>query len=79
MITDHDELAHRLIAGRQIDVGKEAHARRGIEGHAAMQSPIAFWMCAAGALVLAAACFVALLYRVTTRALHASSHAAVGN
>ncbi len=54
-------------------------AYKGIAGHAAMQSPIAFWMCAAGALVLAAACFVALLYRVTTRALHASSQAAVGN
>ena len=44
-------------------------AYQGLAGHAAMQSPIAFWMCAAVALVLAAACFVVLLYRVTTTAV----------
>ena len=44
-------------------------AYQGLAGHSAMQSPIAFWMCAAVALVLAAACFVVLLYRVTTTAV----------
>jgi MATE family multidrug resistance protein len=37
-----------------------------------MGSPIAFWMCAAYALVLAAACFVLLLHRVTRNAVRQS-------
>ncbi len=44
-------------------------AYHGIAGHAAMGSPIAFWMCAASALMLAAACFLVLLHRVTARAV----------
>ena len=44
-------------------------AYRGLGSIAAIHSPIAFWMCAAAALLLAAACFVALLYRVTKQAI----------
>ena len=40
-------------------------AYRGAGGVAALQSPIAFWLCAAIGLLLAAACFVVLLHRVT--------------
>ncbi|MFG5779391.1 MATE family efflux transporter [Comamonas sp. J-3] len=44
-------------------------AYHGIGSFAARQSPIAFWMCAAGALLLAAACFVLLLHLVTRKAV----------
>lgn len=47
-------------------------AYQGLGSMPAMQSPVAFWMCAAGALLLAAACFVALLHRVTSKAVQSS-------
>lgn len=47
-------------------------AYHGLAGRPAMGSPIAFWMCAAYALVLAAACFVLLLHRVTRNAVRHS-------
>ncbi|MEJ5030809.1 MATE family efflux transporter [Comamonas sp. MYb69] len=48
-------------------------AYHGIAGRPAMDSPIAFWMCAAYALVLAAACFLVLLHRVTKNAVRMSA------
>ena len=45
---------------------------KGLGSIAALHSPIAFWMCAAGSLVLAAICFVALLQQVTRKAVQRS-------
>ena len=42
---------------------------KGLGSIAALHSPIAFWMCAASSLVLAAVCFVALLQQVTRKAV----------
>ncbi len=50
-------------------------AYQGLGSWGAMQSPIAFWMCAAGALLLAAACFVTLLNHVTLKAVRHSTSA----
>ena len=44
-------------------------AYKGLGSIGALHSPIAFWMCAASSLVLAAVCFVALLQQVTRKAV----------
>ncbi len=50
-------------------------AYQGFGSLEASQSPSAFWMCAACALVLAAICFVVMLSRVTKTAVNRALNA----